>query len=593
MRFSPHPMAVCLCLLLAVVLILSSVPASFASAYNAHPKLVVVIVIDQFRGDYLERYHDQFGEGGFRLLLDHGANFTDCNYEYANTRTAPGHATLFTGAYSNGHGIAANEWWDPKKKRMVTSVEDDDTKLVGIAGDKPGASPHNLLADTLGDELKLATQGQARVFSLSLKDRAAILPGGFSADAAYWIDPKSGAWITSTYYRRDLPKWAQDFNAANRAAKYWDRDWKNANGDVLRSTAHRKSKDGSDAGFYEVIGSTPFANEYELEFAKELVVYENLGAGPATDLLAISLSANDILGHQVGPDSPEMAAMALALDRELADFFNFLGHQVGLADTWIALSADHGISALPDAAKKLRIPAANLDAGKLEAQINAALTAKFSPGHAASYIKLDYPLAWLDQDAFAAARVKEHDAETAVGEAMKQTGLRDYFTKSQLAEGEVPDTALGKKFLHSYSPEGGWYVMGVPEPYTVGPSKGTDHASPYTYDTHVPLAFYGLPFRPGTYRTHAEPVDLAVTLASLLGINAPTHAVGRVLIEALASTHHSENASEPVREGHDFSSEPALSKRSVPKGAVSAPNVTAASAAEVRSKADTNERPPQ
>src|ERR1700685_4313339 len=228
-----------------------------------------------------------------------------------------------------------------------------------------------------------------------------------------------------------------------------------------------------------------------------------------------------------------MAAMALALDRELADFFTFLGHQIGLANTWIALSADHGVSALPDAAKKLRIPTANMDARKLESQINAALTAKFSPGHAANYITLDYPVAWLNEDAFASSHVKERDAETAAGEAMKQAGLRDYFTKSQLAAGEVPATALGKKFLNSYSPEPGWYVMGVPQPYTVGGAKGTDHASPYTYDTHVPLAFYGLPFRAGTYRTHSEPVDLAVTLASLLGINAPTHAVGRVLTEAL------------------------------------------------------------
>ncbi len=544
MRFSPRSIAArrCLPLLLATVLSLNSTPTAFASAYNAHPKLVVVIIIDQFRGDYLERYRDQFGEGGFRLLLDHGANFTDCNYDYANTRTAPGHATLFSGAYTDGHGIVANEWWDPKKKKIVTSVEDDDTKLVGITDDKTGASPHNLLADTLGDELKLATQGQARVFSLSLKDRAAVLPGGFAADAAYWIEPKSGAWVTSTYYRPDLPKWAQDFNAANRAAKYWDRDWKNANGDVLRSTAHRKGKDGSDAGFYEVVGSTPFANEYELEFAKEMVVYENLGAGKATDLLAISLSPNDILGHQVGPDSPEMAAMALALDRELADFFNFLGHQVGLANTWIALSADHGVSVLPDAAKKMRIPAANLNAGQIESQINAALTAKFSFGRTASYIKFDYPAAWLNEEAFTSAHIKEREAEIAVGEAMLQAGLRDYFTKSQLAEGAVPNTALGRKFLHSYSPEGSWYVMGVPEIYAVGSPKGTDHASPYTYDTHVPLAFYGLPFRPGTYRSHAEPVDLAVTLASLLGINAPTHAVGRVLTEALAVPHPAENS---------------------------------------------------
>src|SRR5258708_10982628 len=232
---------------LAALALLACIPGAWASAYTARPKLIVVIIIDQFRGDYLERYRDQFPDGGFRLLLDHGASFTDCNYDYANTRTAPGHATLFTGAYSNGHGIAANEWWDPKKKKMVTSVEDDSTKIVGIAADrtsdqtkdKAGASPHNLLADTLGDELKLATQGKSRVFSLSLKDRAAVLPGGFSADGAYWIDAKSGAWITSTYYRTDLPKWAQDFNSGNRAAKYWDRDWKNSSGDVLRSTTHR------------------------------------------------------------------------------------------------------------------------------------------------------------------------------------------------------------------------------------------------------------------------------------------------------------------------------------------------------------------
>ncbi len=541
MRPSPRSAAVHLYFLLTAVVGLSV--CSFASAYDAHPKLVVVIVIDQFRGDYLERYRDQFGDGGFRLLLDHGAYFPNCNYNYANTRTAPGHSTLLTGAYSNGHGIADNEWWDPKKKRMVTSVEDDATKLVGVAGDKAGASPHNLLADTLGDELKLATQGKARVFGVSLKDRAAVLPAGFAGDAAYWIDPTTGAWVTSTYYRDDLPKWVQDFNST-RPAKYWDREWKDAQGVVLRSTAHRKGKDGFEASFYEVVGPTSFANEYELEFAKELMQYENVGRGPATDFLSISLSPNDILGHQVGPDSPEMHQMALDLDRELADFFSFLGHQIGLAHVWIALSADHGVSSLPDVVKKLHIPAANLGGARLEAQINSALTAKFSPGHPAAYVKLDYPLAWLDQDAFAASHVREHDAEEAVGEAMKQAGLRDFYTKSQLAVGEVPNTALGRKYLNSYSPEGSWYVMGVPDIYTVGSSKGTDHASPYNYDTHVPLAFYGLPFQPGTYRMNAEPVDLAATLASLLGINAPTHAVGRVLTEALAPSRHSTSSGE-------------------------------------------------
>jgi len=522
-------------LLLVLASFLKPVSVS-ASAYNGHPKLVVVIVIDQFRGDYLERYRDQFGEAGFRLFLDHGAYFPNCNYNYANTRTAPGHATLMTGTYVPGHGIADNEWWDAQKKRMVTSVDDEDTKLVGVPDSRVGASPHNLLADTLGDELKLATQGKSRVFGISLKDRAAILPAGFSADAAYWVEPKSGAWVTSTYYRTDLPRWVQDFNSS-RPQKYWDREWKDPQGAVLGSTAHRKGRDGSEAGFFEVVGSTTFGNEYEFEFAREMIVYENIGRGPATDLLTISLSPNDVVGHQFGPDSPQIAQMAVDLDHELADFFNFLGHQIGLANVWVALSADHGVSTLPDAAKKLHIPAAGLAGGKIGEQINSALTAKFSPGHPATYVNFDYPFGWLDPDAFSAAHIKERDAEVAVGEAMKQAGLRDYYTKSQLAAGEVPNTETGRKYLNSYSPRGGWFVMGVPDIYTVGSPKGTDHASPYNYDTHVPLAFYGLPFHAGTYRSSVEPIDLAPTLASLLGINAPTHSIGHVLTEALAPPH--------------------------------------------------------
>ncbi|MGD1216002.1 MAG: alkaline phosphatase family protein [Terriglobales bacterium] len=540
----PRSLCVVLVLLGSIPLLLT--PAAFASAYNARPKLVVVIVIDQFRGDYLERYRDQFGDGGFRVFLDRGAYFTDCNYDYANTRTAPGHATLFTGSYTSGHGIVANEWWDPQKKKRVTSVEDDTTKLVGVGGGKtgPGASPHNLLSDTLGDELKLATGGKARVFAISLKDRAAVLPAGFSGDAAYWIDQKSGDWITSTYYRPDLPEWVRNFNSSHRAEKYWNREWKDSDGNTLGSTASRSGKDGAPAGFYEIVGSTPFANDYQLEFAKELVLYEKLGTGSVTDLLVISLSANDILGHQVGPDSPQMRGMALELDRQLAEFFNFLGHQIGMANVWMALSADHGVAPLPEFAKTLRLPAANLDAKALREQINSLLSKKYAKK--ADYVlDLDYPLAWLNEDAFAGIFLghKESEDEADAGEAMKQAGLAGYFTKSQLARGETPPTEIGRRYAHSYSPEGGWYVVGIPSPFLVGITKGTDHASPFSYDTHVPLAFYGLAFQPGTYRTHAEPVDLAVTLASLLGINAPAQATGRVLTEALPPPHHSTAAS--------------------------------------------------
>jgi predicted AlkP superfamily pyrophosphatase or phosphodiesterase len=525
----------------ALLLLLCLIGPSFGSAYNARPRLVVVIVIDQFRGDYLERYRDQFTAGGFRLFLDRGANFTDCNYDYANTRTAPGHATLLTGAYTSGHGIISNEWWDPQKKRSVSSVHDDGTRLLGISGSGPGASPHNLLADTLGDELKLATQGKSRVFGISLKDRAAVLPAGFAGDGAYWIDAKTGAWVTSTYYREQLPPWVQDFNSSKHAEKYLNRDWNDSEGRLLGTT-----KSDSAKSFYDLVGATPFANDYELDFARELVANEKLGTGPATDLLVVSLSANDILGHRVGPDSPQMQAMALALDHQLEDFFGFLGHQIGLANVWIALSADHGVSPAPPAAAKLHIPSANFSGEAWQAQLNKALSAKLSPARGANYIAdADYPLVWLNEEAFAAAKIKEEEAERIVGEAMKQAGLRSYYTRWQLARGEFPNTSMGMKYANSYSPHGGWYVIGVPPPFTVGLEHGTDHGTPYTYDTHVPLAFYGLAFQPGTYRTATEPVDLAPTLASLLGINAPTHSVGRVLTEALAPVRRGESSDRP------------------------------------------------
>ena len=385
-------------LISAVLLFCLVAPAlALASAYNARPKLVVVIIIDQFRGDYLQRYYDQFGSSGFRLLMDHGAYFTDCNYDYANTRTAPGHATLLTGAYSDGHGIFSNEWWDAQKKREVTAVEDDATQLLGASG--VGDSPHNLLASTLGDQLKLATGGKARVFGIALKDRAAILPAGWAANGAYWVDEDTGAWISSSYYQNQLPDWVRQFNQGT-ADKYWNREWKDSSGNVLFNTAGKPG-----AKFFGVVGSTPFANDYELEFARTLITHEKLGSGPATDLLTIGLSANDMLGHAVGPDSPKMRAMALAMDRQLAGFFDFLSKQFGLANVWIALSADHGVAPLPTVGKAMRIPAAGLSNAQLRQQINAELTARLSPGHSHNFVPdLSYPIAFVSPSAFGAWR---------------------------------------------------------------------------------------------------------------------------------------------------------------------------------------------
>jgi hypothetical protein len=502
-----------------------------ASAYDAQPKLVVVIIIDQFRGDYLDRIHPQMVQNGFRLFTEQGANFVNCNYNYANTETAPGHATLFTGAYSDGHGIFANQVWEEKGDRWISAVSDDNARVVGLPGGATSASPHNLLSETIGDELKLSTQNRSHVYAISLKDRAAVLPAGFAADGAFWIDQLSGAWISSTFYMKELPNWAQEFNASGRAGKYWDQDWKDATGNVLQHTTRT-----GNSRFYDVIGGTGFGNAYEFDFARELVANTHLGEGPATDLLIISLSPNDILGHRVGPDDPQMYAMWLEMDRQLSDFFAFLGKRIGLANIWLALSADHGVAPISEEVHdKDRIDARRVDVPMLVGKLNIAISKRLHRPASQFVYSDDYDFShlFLSREAFEASKVKEADAEHMVGEEMMNVGYASYFTKSQLQAGDVPNNDTSHRFLHSYTPKFGWWVLGVQPPFALPGKTGTSHGTSYYYDTHIPVAFYGVPFEPGTYRTHCEPVDMVTTLSSLLGINAPSKAVGRVLSEGL------------------------------------------------------------
>jgi hypothetical protein len=364
-----------ICRLLVALLVIPGTPLARASAYDAHPKLVIILVVDQFRADYLDRYRADLKGRGFRLFLDHGAYFEDCYYDYANTKTAPGHATLATGAYTDGHGISSNEWWDlsRNKQRPVSSVEDDRYRIVGeIHPSKTGgASPLNLRASTIGDSLRLATTGQAKVFGVSLKDRAAILPAGYSANGAYWIDPASGSFITSSYYMDALPDWATAFNSGDRIAQ-----------------AEQEAGVPDTQQFYEAVGSTPAANAYELDFARALITGEQLGNHPVTDLLVVSLSANDIVGHKWGPDSPQSRQMVDSLDQQLDSFFTWLDKNIpgGLASTWIALSADHGVAPVPAQALALGMPAATIDMGKFTANVNDAMNAKFSPGEKIEYL---------------------------------------------------------------------------------------------------------------------------------------------------------------------------------------------------------------
>jgi len=555
-----------LCLIAALVW--SAAPVSYADVYHANPKLVVIVVIDQFRGDYLDRYRSELkAANGFNLFLKRGAYFSGCYYGYANTKTAPGHATLGTGAYTDGHGIGSNEWWDLSRNtdRPISSVEDERYKVVGTFDDLPvlqpppapkptdariGSSPLNLQATTLGDEVRLATGGEAKLFGVSLKDRAAILPAGQTANGAFWIDNATGRFVTSTYYMSSLPDWATKFNKGPRPAQ-----------------AVKEANLPDTTQFYAMVGRTAAANGYELDFAKALIEGESLGQHGITDVLTVSLSANDILGHQMGPDSDDEREMVVSLDRDLDAFFGYLDKKIGLGNVMIALSADHGVAPVPAQAAKLGVAAARVDLETLVTNLNSALNEKLSPGKKVDYFlpAQEFPYLALKEKAF--GPLKEKAAEEAVLAALPEAfaklgappqpannndtpeATRKYEesrvepdpriafarTKVDLAAGKIPPTEFGRLIAHSYTDHGGWYVMVVPTAYQMEYQNGnqTTHFSPWSYDRHVPLAFFGAEFQPGYYREAVEPVDMAVTFASLLGVNRPSAAVGRVLTEAL------------------------------------------------------------
>jgi predicted AlkP superfamily pyrophosphatase or phosphodiesterase len=568
-----------LLILLALVALAALSPcAGWSQVYAGQPKLIVIVVIDQFRGDYLNRDESEFKGHGFNLFLKDGAWFTDCYYNYANLKTAPGHATIGTGAYTDGHGIDSNEWWDAARSfdTVVSSVEDERYQLVdlptsSIPANQPGApewaakfvvgaSPLNLRATTLGDEMRLATQGRSRVFGVSLKDRAAILPAGQTANAAYWIDTASGQFTTSTYYMEHLPKWAQDFNSGGRIAQ----------------AEHEANVDTSTMEFYDLVGWTPAANSYELDFAKALITGEKLGQNGATDLLVVSLSANDIQGHMFGPDSDSEEKMILGLDHDLDAFDTWLDQTVGLKNVWLALTADHGIAPIPGEAAKLGVNAVAIDQNKVYLDVNEELDKRFGKGQKMSFLlpdpnlpnpAYDLPYIVLDQRAFKKVGVDEKTAEDAVAELLKKAvasqnpnpppeihlvpppvfhpsqqrlppapRVQYVYTRQQLQSGQLPPSEWGKMLAHSVTDHGNWYVMMVLDAYQLGGTgqfAGTNHFTPWNYDRHVPLAFYGTPFKPGEYHEAVEPVDLAVTFASLAGVNRPSAAVGRVLVEAL------------------------------------------------------------
>jgi arylsulfatase A-like enzyme len=534
---------------LLVVLMLGSCFTSRAlgDAYDAKPKLVIILVFDQFRGDFLDRYRSQFkAKNGWNLFLKQGAHFTDCYYDYANLVTAAGHASIGTGAYTDGHGIPLNEWYEPGpdgKMRQVSSVADDRYKLVGApagTADLTGASPYRERATTLGDELVVATGGRARVYGVSMKDRAAIMTSGHASNGAFWIDHDSGQWESSTYWMKDLPQWAKDFNASGRVQEA------------------RRETGIAQGSFYEKVGRSAASVRYQLDFAQALIAAEKLGNNPAgaTDLLTLSISSTDINGHAVGPDDPSQEALIVQSDQWLDAFFTFLDKTVGLKNVVIAMTGDHGVSISQNAGDAMHMPVLNFQAASFTKPLEERLEKKYPLKKKGPYIlQMDSPYLILNPQAFESAGVSEREAEETAREMLEQIFaelahtdfgtvngrfrespiLAHVATMTQMRDGNLPDTQYSRLLAHSYSPYIGWGLHINFGPYQF-PYHGANSATHFTansYDRHVPLEFYGAAFVPGTYHGMVAPVDIAATFASLLRINRPSAAVGRVLTEAM------------------------------------------------------------
>lgn len=543
--------------------------ATFVRAGNdeSRPALAVVISVDQMRADYLERFAPWICEGGFARLVAHGAVYSECRYGHAGTKTAPGHATILSGTHPSIHGIMANEWIEPDTWQGRVAVEDAEAPLVGITPRawrspggvieaKEGRSPRSLLATTVGDQLKIRHGAGSKVFSASIKDRSAILMGGKLADGAYWTE--NGRFITSTYYRSELPSWIAAFNERQLVEATFGRRWErllsreiydrvqgpdDAPGENSKWGLGRTFPRTIDGGtgqigkdFYDAWYVSPFSNDVLAEFVKAAVKAEGLGRSTYTDLLCISFSQPDGIGHYAGPDSHEIMDSMLRLDRTLADFLEFLESEIGLDRCVVVLTADHGCAPMPERVHSFDRPgvtAGRIEGATLDALVGGSLAAAYGePAENERWFIRDNDGYRLSREVLDAHAVPIADAARVVRDALLSfEAIETAFTREQiLGPVSTPDSRLLKLVRNSYPPARGQDVVFVVRPFViVNFSLGGTHGTPWDYDTHVPLVFMGGGAPVGENIEPVGVVDLATTLAPMLMVPAPPEAVGRRL----------------------------------------------------------------
>lgn len=552
---------------------------------DARPRLVLLIVVDQFRYDYLTRFGDLFGTRGMGRLMREGASWTDANFDYASTTTAPGHAVFMTGAWPSQTGIIANDWYEQDTGKKVKSITDDGTKAIGGKDGEKGKSPRRLLCSTVGDELRLADHDESKVIGISSKDRSAMLPAGRHANAAYWFSTDSGRMMSSTFYFNQLPDWVTRFNERHMAEKFFAQPWNRllpdeseylkraGKDDVPWENLDKSSNDTNyfphvvtgglkspGRMFYKALDYTPFANDILVAFAKEAITNEKLGAHNVPDVLSVSFSANDYVGHRFGPYSQEAMDMTLRVDRQIGELLDYVDAQVGLQKTLVIFTADHGASPIPEQAAMMNLPGRRYQKLDLLDMVEAGLKAKYARKDRAAndYVRsflgkegtergIINGNVYLNRAALARDGIDLDEVERVVGElAMQMPGAARYFTRAQLESKSIsPTDVVARRVLNGFYPQRSGDVIVVFEPYNILfdlPDDPTDsrstatHGSPYSYDTHVPLIIMGRNFSPGQYLQPATPADIAPTLANVLQIQAPSCSIGRILSEAMRTS---------------------------------------------------------
>ena len=540
----------------------ASVPTNSLTLDNSPIRLVLQITIDQLRGDLPNRFAKRFGTGGFRYLQERGSVYTDAHYCHADTETAPGHATLATGGTPLQHGILASEWWDYKKNKILYAVEDADypvlgERVVSTAGTsttEKGRAPTNLLSSTIGDEIHNATEGGAKVFAVSGKDRAAILTGGRTGKA-YWLS--AGKFTTSTYYERQLPDWVHEWNERKIADSYRGKKWQ-----LLQdpSTYSRISSDDrpfegsylhlgrtipkelgceSDVDFYNALLRTPVNDSLVLDFAKHLIDTQQLGVDDVVDYLSVSFSSTDYVGHVWGIGSLEAEDNILRVDRNLADLFNYVDSKVGLNRTLIVLCADHGVSEIAEQIRKSGQPAGRISSVYFRNHVSESLKRRFKTT-SELVRRFVYPYLYLDEVEISKSGLDLSEVEVAAARAAREVdGIAYAATRTSIEKGFLPsDRGYFGQIRTNFHPERAghvhvvtdqFYMFGYEEPVT----EPGEHGSVWSYDTYVPLMLVGPGIARGRYARRVGPHDLASTIANRLGIKPPSGSIGHPLVEAL------------------------------------------------------------